>query len=388
MQNHNIVSGYKELIHSVAHQEPDAQERREVLDFIDSNMNAFVEYANSIAASEVAIASIRFRKEGEELREAVMSMDRNRRLKHDNAIAAVATLKNIADHYQVPSPVPFSYQDYEYQDAIPDPYKNSDFRQRVEDFSLQITQEFFKEQAIRQIAHELYLPEPDPEFRTVDAKEYAGQMQFNFQQPVTARNKSCVLAKVSVPGELLQTWNQDGTLKTEERGKAGYFTLTECYSDGSPVTDAGGHVNQWQTDTAELQQNYQTDSLLQTDPRQADPQYGIFLKAQGKQQQFLQVPEDINIAVPQGECGEMITQNLPRGSWLNITNPNEIYGLSNEEFYRMYEMVPEQEITAQQDVDEVLEQAVLDGESLAGNSLEMCLMEQETEAPEEDMELS
>ncbi len=50
----------------------------------------------------------------------------------------------------------------------------------------------------------------------------------------------------------------------------------------------------------------------------------------------MQIHEDITIYVPWGENGALIPQNLRAGSYLNVTDVNDIYGIAENEFYETY----------------------------------------------------
>ena len=51
---------------------------------------------------------------------------------------------------------------------------------------------------------------------------------------------------------------------------------------------------------------------------------------------MMQIKEDITIYVPWGENGALIPQHLRAGSWLNIEDVNDIYGIAEEEFKETY----------------------------------------------------
>lgn len=94
-------------------------------------MNSFSSYVLSVYNMETNIPIIRFRYEGEELREKIQNLDENRRLTHESAIANVSLLNNICRLYNV--------------DEIFTGDKTD--RYQVADFCEEVVSEFFKDRS-------------------------------------------------------------------------------------------------------------------------------------------------------------------------------------------------------------------------------------------------
>lgn len=76
----------------------DAQDAYETL---TSAMESLVNYQNSVISMETQMKFLRFVKEGQDFRDAVVRLDTNRRYKHDAAIANLNILNRISEAYGV-----------------------------------------------------------------------------------------------------------------------------------------------------------------------------------------------------------------------------------------------------------------------------------------------
>lgn len=68
-----------------------------VLKMIVNYMNALGDYVASVYRMEMQMPILRFRLDGEEFRDAVMDLDRARRIAHESAIAACGILNRICE---------------------------------------------------------------------------------------------------------------------------------------------------------------------------------------------------------------------------------------------------------------------------------------------------
>lgn len=78
-------------------------EDAELLDFVEDQMNSFVDYVKTVYEMSVSLQILRFRLEGNDYREAVERLDRKRRYAHESAIVACSSLKRLAASYSVES---------------------------------------------------------------------------------------------------------------------------------------------------------------------------------------------------------------------------------------------------------------------------------------------
>lgn len=98
------------------------------LELIENNMDSLNAYVTAVYAMEVQLQTLRFRLEGEEYRDAVMTIDRRRRNAHEAAIASCSVLNRIAAMEGV-API--------YDGDLNDRYQ-------VADFCIAIVEELFK----------------------------------------------------------------------------------------------------------------------------------------------------------------------------------------------------------------------------------------------------
>lgn len=68
----------------------------DMLDIIDSDMQALSDYVNAVYAMETSIPIILARYEGEDVRDRIQTLDQRRRDKHERAIVAVKRLNRFA----------------------------------------------------------------------------------------------------------------------------------------------------------------------------------------------------------------------------------------------------------------------------------------------------
>ena len=67
----------------------------EMLEFIKERMQYICRYVESVTAMEYSMPLLRARFEGQELREKIENLDRNRRISHEAAISAVKQLNRL-----------------------------------------------------------------------------------------------------------------------------------------------------------------------------------------------------------------------------------------------------------------------------------------------------
>ena len=68
------------------------------VDFLESRLDSFRTYVNIVASMEYRIPILRFGLEGDELKDAIMTLDRQRKVCHDDVINTCKVLNRICDH--------------------------------------------------------------------------------------------------------------------------------------------------------------------------------------------------------------------------------------------------------------------------------------------------
>lgn len=103
--------------------------------------------------------------------------------------------------------------------------------------------------------------------------------------------------------------------------------ITNANIDGSPIIDKNGNTNTYTyiLPFETFDEKYEFDFKSE---------YGNIYRPKGKAQEFIEIPNDIEILASWGE-----KQFLKSGSFLNISNKKDIYGIAREEFLKTYTRV-------------------------------------------------
>ena len=88
-----------------------------------------------------------------------------------------------------------------------------------------------------------------------------------------------------------------------------------------------GYINEWIIDDATFKKKYEMDEQVP----------GVF-KPKGQNQVFVQIPDNITLEQWGSEM------NIAAGGFINITDSNDMYGISKRDFEDTYKFVDEQNI--------------------------------------------
>ncbi len=163
-----------------------------------------------------------------------------------------------------------------------------------------------------------------------DLKGYVEKLKST--NPILKAEKTgCVVARIGQEGEHIDTYVSNGTLETSDvvkRDPDGNLGIVVTMADlsGNKIIDTFGRTNTYITKRDTFNKKYK-DAAEVTENEQ-------FFKPTGGVQEFVQINEDIEITAPWGEV-----QNLKKGSFLNVTNEKDIYGIAYEEFMKTYGFV-------------------------------------------------
>ena len=95
---------------------------------------------------------------------------------------------------------------------------------------------------------------------------------------------------------------------------------------GEPIIDRNGNKNEWIIGDAKFKQKYE-----------ADPEHpGVFRPTGGKQK-FVKTSENLVIS----QWGDEM--RMPKGSYINITNPEDMYAINPRDFEDTYRALPKDE---------------------------------------------
>ena len=174
------------------------------------------------------------------------------------------------------------------------------------------------------------------DYRKVDTKEYveAGLADGSLEA-FTATKHARISAKQGEVGVEVVSWSEDENGNPiqervskveidENTGEPGWI-VTKTDSDGNPVVDRNGHTNQWIIGDAKFKQKYEVD-----------PEHPGVFKPTGGPQKFVEIHENLTIS----QWGDEM--NMPRGSFINITNPDDMYAVNPRDFHDTYSRVDEE----------------------------------------------
>ena len=169
-------------------------------------------------------------------------------------------------------------------------------------------------------------------FVRVDAKEFAVTgMENGDLVPVTAVKFARIVARQGEVGEEVISYSQDGIIEKTAKVELDATTqkpgwvATKVDEKGEAIVDEFGHKNEWIISDSTFQKKYEVD-----------PENPALFKPKGGPQRFVQLP--INVTVTQWGS-EM---NIAAGGWLNVTNLDDVYGISQRDFEDTYRIVEEQ----------------------------------------------
>ena len=161
-------------------------------------------------------------------------------------------------------------------------------------------------------------------------RAYAEKLQKD-HPALRAEKTGCVLARIGRVGEEITTYVSNGTLETtnrvrpDEKGNPGIIA-TMADASGNRIQDAGGRFNTiiipWET----FERKYRDASGVSENEQLFRPAGGV--------QEFVQIGEDISFMASWGT-----EQRLKAGSFLNVTDPDDIYGIAQEEFRMTYSVL-------------------------------------------------
>ena len=169
------------------------------------------------------------------------------------------------------------------------------------------------------------------EFLRVDVKDYViDGIDSGDLVPFLAIKHARVRARRGSLGEVVHTYTDGGLLEKQNvveidpvTGNPGWI-VTKCNPDGSVLLDEYGNKNEWIIRDSKFTKNYILDPLNE----------GLFMSIDGPQ---LFVPVLTDITIIQGDS-EM---NVEAGGFINITNLDRCYVISDRDFYDTYSILEE-----------------------------------------------
>lgn len=170
------------------------------------------------------------------------------------------------------------------------------------------------------------------EYKIVDDDDYIMQeLEERTFHPVRAMKTGNVKARIGIVGEKITTWSADenGNELVEKvnevtlddlTGKPAWV-VTKVDSNGNPILDKNNHPNEWIVNDSVFSKKYEKDKKKE----------GLY-RPRRTFQVFDRVDKNITL-VHRGK-----RMKISRGGYINLSNPDNIYGVSARDFHDTYEI--------------------------------------------------
>lgn len=150
--------------------------------------------------------------------------------------------------------------------------------------------------------------------------------------PFKAQKYARIIARQGTPGETIISYSEDanGNEITERVSKISLdnkthkpgWVATKVDSDGNIILDKHNHPNEWIISDSTFKRKYEIDPV---NPNLYKPKGGIQL--------FVQIPDNIILEQWGSEM------KIVSGGYINITNVDDMYGVSERDFYDTYKII-------------------------------------------------
>lgn len=141
--------------------------------------------------------------------------------------------------------------------------------------------------------------------------------------PREAERFARIIARRGNTTEEVISWSVDNDGKEIKEKVAivndGDWIATKVNDLGEVIIDNNGHANEWIIDGETFKKKYEVD-----------PENEYLFKPKGGVQVFVQIPDNIILE----QWGS--DMKIARGGYINITNPNDMYGISERDFLDTY----------------------------------------------------
>ncbi len=170
-------------------------------------------------------------------------------------------------------------------------------------------------------------------YRRVNTKEYveAGLADGSLEAFEAVKHARIAAQRGEVGQEVI-SWSEDedgkpiqervGVVSVDEQTGEPGMIATKTDSEGNPIIDRNGHLNQWIISDSTFRKKYESD-----------PEHPGVFKPAGGPQKFVQTQEALIIS----QWGEEM--RMPKGSFINITDPDHMYAINPRDFADTYTTV-------------------------------------------------
>ena len=172
-------------------------------------------------------------------------------------------------------------------------------------------------------------------YRKVDVIRYVKEgIESGRMFPREAIKFSRIIARPGVLGEEVISWSVDSNGKEvkekvakvvlDEKTNHPGWVVTKADIEGNAIVDNNGHTNDWIIEDSIFIKKYEID-----------PKNPSLFRPKGGIQIFVQIPDNISL----NQWGSYM--NISAGGFINITNPSDMYGISQRDFIDTYKFVDE-----------------------------------------------
>ena len=150
--------------------------------------------------------------------------------------------------------------------------------------------------------------------------------------PIEAEKFARIIARQGTLGEEVISWSVDSlgnaieekrdTVKVDSKTNNLGWIVTKADEQGNPILDNNGHINQWIIEDSTFTKKYEID-----------PNNNLIFRPKGGVQLFVQIPDNIILE----QWGSKM--QIAEGGNINITDPSDMYGISERDFTDTYRKV-------------------------------------------------
>lgn len=173
------------------------------------------------------------------------------------------------------------------------------------------------------------------EFKKVEINSYVKKLIEQGTVPREAVKYTRVIAMQGKIGETVISWSVDSNgreiqekvaqVKIDEKTNQPGWIVTKVDEQGNIIIDNNNHPNQWIIEDSKFKDKYEIDPVSPS-----------LYKPKGGPQVFIQITENITL----NQWGS--DMQIAAGGYINITNPNDMYGISKRDFNDTYKFVENQ----------------------------------------------
>ena len=171
------------------------------------------------------------------------------------------------------------------------------------------------------------------EYIKVNVNNYVKQgIENGTMIPREAEKFARIIAKQGEIGETVISWSSDSNgneikekvaqVQEDQQTKKPDWIATKVDENGNIIIDNNNHSNQWIINDSTFNKKYEVD-----------PENPALFRPKGGKQTFVRITDNITL----NQWGSEM--NIAAGGYINITNPDDMYGISQRDFEDTYKFV-------------------------------------------------